>query len=150
MLVPMKPALTLAVALGGALLLIACGGESPESSPGTGQQVEGDATVTGEVVSSAQIAMPPKARVEVTLENISTDDPASIIIGRQSIADAQAPPIPFEVSYGSDAIEEDAAYAVKATIFKSDDPWMVNRETVQVITDGNPTSGVRIVVEPIP
>lgn len=148
MLVPMKK-LVVAVAVAAALLLPACGSDGSDDAPGTDQRVAGDASVTGDVIYPTRTDIPPKARVEVTLENISVADPASVIIGRQQITDPKDRPIPFEVSYNRDAVDEEGAYAVKATIFKGDNPWMINRETVQVITDGNPTSGVEVVVEPI-
>lgn len=148
MLVPMKK-LVVGLTLTAALLLPACGSDGSNDTHGTTQQVEGDASVTGEVTYLSRIDLPPKTRVEVTLENISADDPSSVIIGRQEITDPKDQPVPFEVSYSRDAVDEEGTYAVKATIFKGDDPWMINRETVQVITDGNPTSGVEVTVGPI-
>ena len=148
MLVAMKK-LVAGLVLAAALLLPACWSDGSDGTPGTSQQVEGDASVTGEVTYPTRTDIPPKARVEVTLENISAADPASVIIGRQEITDPKDQPIPFEISYSSGAVDEDAAYAVKVTVFKGDDLWMINRETVQVITGGNPTSGVEVVVGPI-
>lgn len=129
-----------------ALLLAACS-SSGDTEPAPDGQLKGDSSVTGEVTYRAKIAMPPKARVEITLQNISTQDTDSIVVGRQQITDVKEVPIPFDVVYDSGAILDSDTYALQAVIFRDDKIWMSNRETYAVITQGNQTSNIRLIVE---
>jgi uncharacterized lipoprotein YbaY len=144
MLVPVKRILVTASI---ALLLISCSGTDDGGTTPDGQ-TGGDASVRGTVTYRARIAMPPQSHIEVTIQNISTDDSSSVIVGRQTISDPKGVPVAFNVMYDSGVINDSDAYALQAIIFRDEEIWMSNRETVPVITQDNPTSGVQVVVEP--
>lgn len=145
MLVPVKRILVTASI---ALLLVSCSGTDDGATAPDGQ-TGGDASVTGTVTYRVRMAMPPRSHVEVTIQNISTEDTASIIVGRQTISDPKGVPIPFEVKYDSGDINDSDTYALQAIIFRDEEIWMSNRETVPVIAQDAPTSGVEVVVEPV-
>ena len=145
MLVPVKRIL---VAASISLLLISCSGTDDGATTADGQ-TQGDASVRGTVTYRERIAMPPQSHIEVTIQNISTEDSASVIVGKQTISDPKDVPIAFDVMYESGAINDSDTYALQAIIFRDEEIWMSNRETVPVITQSNPTSGVQVVVEPV-
>jgi len=145
MLVPVKRVLITASI---ALLVVACSG-TDEGAKVPDEQTTGNASVRGTVTYRARIAMPPQSTVEVTIQNISTEDTGTIIVGRQTISDPTQVPVTFDVMYDSGDINDSDTYALQAIIFRDEEIWMSNRETLPVITQGNPTSAVQVVVESV-
>jgi uncharacterized lipoprotein YbaY len=119
--------------------LVGCGGS------GTGDGDSGP-TVTGTVTYLARIAMPPNATIEVTVSDISSSG-AQVLLGKQTIDEPGAVPVPYSVTYDPADVVETDTYAVKATILRDGHPWMANIDVVPVITDGNPTTDVEVVVK---
>ncbi|MFO7169320.1 MAG: YbaY family lipoprotein [Chloroflexota bacterium] len=99
------------------------------------------ATVTGTVTYRERIALPPDARVQVLLLDISRQDaPATQIAEALIEPGARQVPIPFTLTYDPRQIDERNTYAVRATIEAGGQLLFTTTEAVLVITQGHPTT----------
>jgi uncharacterized lipoprotein YbaY len=146
MLADMKRTIPLLLAL--VLAVPACGGSDGSAGPSGSTGPSGPA-VTGTVSYLPRIAMPPKATIDITVNDISKQDGGAVVIGEQTISDPGEVPVAFSVSYDPGVIVDTDTYAVTAVILRDGTPWMSNTDVVPVITSGNPTSGVDVIVEPV-
>jgi uncharacterized lipoprotein YbaY len=105
------------------------------------------ATVTGVVTYRERIALPPDAIVTVRIEDTSRADAPAILVGEQAIRDAGQVPIPFAVPYDPALIDPRNRYTLRARIESADGRLLwTNTQAYPVITGGNPTSDVEVVV----
>ena len=112
------------------------------------QQASGK--VTGTVTYQERITLPPTARVIVELQDVSRADAPAMIIATQTIDPAgKAPPYPFELTYDPAKIDQRNTYAVRATIRDGDKLLFTSTQAYPVMTRGNPTSGIEIVVQQV-
>jgi putative lipoprotein len=96
------------------------------------------------------MALPPTAVIEVQLQDISqTDVPAEVINTRMIEADGRQVPIPYVLPYDRATIDPAHRYAVRATIKDGDQLLFTSTQVYPVITNGAPTRGVEIIVEPV-
>ena len=79
----------------------------------------GGSSVTGSVNYRQRIALPENTVVVVQLRDISQADTSALILDQQVIKQPGQVPIPFELHYNSDEIDESHTYSVFAQI------WMV-------------------------
>jgi uncharacterized lipoprotein YbaY/heat shock protein HslJ len=108
------------------------------------------ARVTGEVLYRERIALPPSAIVTVRLEDVSLADAPAVLIAEQRIEPmGKGPPYPFELAYDPAKIDERFSYAVRAEITDGDKLLFTTTERYPVITQGNPTSGIQVVVKSV-
>jgi uncharacterized lipoprotein YbaY len=109
------------------------------------------ATVSGTVTYPQRIALPPDAVLEVSLQDISTPGAAAQELGKVTIPTASRQvPIPFEISYDPAEIVDNHTYAVRARILDGNGDLIWTSDSVTpVITNGNPTEDVEIVVVPV-
>jgi len=106
--------------------------------------------VTGTVTYRERITLPPTARVIVELQDVSRVDAPATIIATQTIDPAgKAPPFPFELIYDPSKIEERNSYTVRATIRDGDKLLFTSTQAYLVITRGNPTSGIEILMQQV-
>jgi putative lipoprotein len=107
-------------------------------------------TVTGTVTYRQKIALPVDTVVTVTLEDVSRADAPADVMGQQVIETKGAQvPISFAIPYDSSKIEENHNYNVRATIKDPSGKLLFTSDTnVPVITRGNPTDDVEIIVVP--
>jgi putative lipoprotein len=106
--------------------------------------------VTGTVTYRERSLLPPTARVIVELQDVSLADAPAKIIATQTIDPAgKAPPYPFELVYDPSKIEERNSYTVRATIRDGDKLLYTSTQAYPVITRGNPTSGIEILVQQV-
>ena len=104
--------------------------------------------VTGTVSYRERIALPNNAVVEVTLQDVSRQDAAATVIARQVIpTQGQQVPIPFELIYNSANISDRNTYAVRAQIFVGGRLEWISTQIYPVITRGNPTENINILVQ---
>ena len=111
----------------------------------------GEATVSGDVTYRQRIALPDDAVVTVIIQDVSIMDVATKMIDEQviQINGAQVP-IPYEVPYDLDEIDERHTYSMSARIEDSIGKLLFISDTaIPVITNGNPTVDVEIVVVPV-
>ena len=108
------------------------------------------AKVTGEVLYRERIALPPSARVIVQLQDVSMADAAAVVLAEQTIdPQGKGPPYAFELPYDAAKIDSRFSYAVRAQIKDGDTLLFTTTQRYAVITQGNPTSGIQIVVQMI-
>ncbi|MDQ2996132.1 MAG: YbaY family lipoprotein, partial [Chloroflexota bacterium] len=111
---------------------------------------QGTANVTGEVLYRERIALPPSARVIVQLQDVSFADAAATVLAEQTIDPAgKGPPYAFQLAYDAAKIDTRFSYAVRAQIKDGDTLLFTTTERYAVITQGNPSSGIQIVVNPV-
>ena len=98
-----------------------------------------------------RIALPPDAVVIVRIEDVSKADAPAEIIGEQVIKTEGAQvPIPFAVIYNPDKIEENHSYNLRARIEDGAGKLLfINDTSVPVITRGNPTQNIEVIVVPV-
>jgi uncharacterized lipoprotein YbaY len=111
-----------------------------------------DDSVFGNIVYRERIALPPDAVVTVRIQNVSLMDapPEQTIIGEKIIAEPGQVPIPYEVFYDPADVDERATYSIIARIEDSDGNLLfINTQPVPVITNGNPTEDVEVLVEKV-
>ncbi len=108
------------------------------------------ATVTGVVTYRQRIALPPKAVVEVKLQDVSRADAAAIVLNSQTIqTQGKQVPIPFSLKYDPAKINPSHSYAVSARILVDGKLHWISTNRYSVITRGNPTSNVTVMVDQV-
>jgi putative lipoprotein len=105
-------------------------------------------TVSGTVTYLVRMALPPDATVVVKIEDISLADAPSTVVGEQEIkTDGAQVPIAYSVAYDTDEIVDNHSYSITARILDGTGKLMFISDTVvPVITRGNPTENVEVVV----
>jgi putative lipoprotein len=102
----------------------------------------------GSVAYRQRIALPPTAVVTVRIEDVSKADAPAVVIGEQVIeTKGRQVPIPFAVSYEPGKIKETHRYSLLARI--EDDAGrllFINDSNVPVITGGNPTEDIEVIL----
>lgn len=110
----------------------------------------GMASVTGTVVYLQRIALPPDAMVTVTINNASLADAPPEMTNLATTAfltEGNQVPLPFELFYMEEDVMEGAMYSIGATIRSAAGELLfVSTEANLVITNGNPTTDVEILV----
>jgi uncharacterized lipoprotein YbaY/heat shock protein HslJ len=106
-------------------------------------------TVTGVVTYRVRIALPPDAVLTVQIEDVSRADAPARVIGEQVISTGgRQVPIPFSVSYRTSEIDPRFRYNVRAQITDGAGRLLFTTTTAHpVITQGNPTKEIEVVVE---
>lgn len=104
------------------------------------------ATVSGEAIYRERIAVPPGARFEALLEDVSLADAPSIRIGEAVVENAGQPPYRFRIAYDPERIIESHTYAVRVTLRHDGRLLFISDTHTPVITGGNPND-VRIVMK---
>ncbi len=137
----MKNTTLLVVWVAGAFFLSAC---APVTAPAS------TAKVTGTVTYLQRSALPPTAVIEVTLADVSkADAPAEVISTQRIEAQGKQAPFAYELPYDPAKIDPRYDYAVSARITDGGKLLFISTRRYAVITKGNPTSNVEIVVEPV-
>jgi putative lipoprotein len=117
---------------------------------GNGEPGNGDAgalgVISGSVAYRERIAMPADAVIRVQLLDISKQDAPASVIAEQRIRPSREVPIPFTVQYDRSKINRGGIYSIAASI-EVDGEIVWRTTTAQlVITNGNPTENIEIVV----
>jgi uncharacterized lipoprotein YbaY/heat shock protein HslJ len=111
---------------------------------------QASAKVTGEVLYREPIGLPPSAIVNVQLEDVSLADAPAVVIAEQRIDPmGKGPPYAFELAYDPARIDRRFSYAVRAEIKDGDKLLFTTTDRYPVITQGNPASGIRIIVQSV-
>jgi putative lipoprotein len=124
----MKMRRSAAFALGlSALALSACAA--------TGEAANQQYTVSGKIAYRERIALPPRAKIEVKLDDVSLADAPSRTIARQAFgADGQQVPIAFLLRFDRSQIDPKHSYAVSARISGDDGKLMFITDTRNSVT----------------
>ena len=112
---------------------------------------DGEASVSGNIVSQESITVPDGASIQVQIQDVSKADAPAEVIGELIIdGSGQSLPIPYEVSYDPSAIDDRFSYSMSVRIEDSDSKLIYISDTnTPVITRGNPTENVDINVVPV-
>ncbi len=109
-----------------------------------------ETAVTGTVTYRQRVALSPTAVVSVKLLDVSRQDVAANVISEDRIpAEGKQVPFPFSLTYDPTKIQERNRYTVRAEISDGERLLFTTDTSYPVITQGNPTSGVEIVVVPV-
>lgn len=107
-----------------------------------------EAAVTGSVTYRERMAIGPDAEIVVRLVDVSKQDaPAETIAEKIIRADGKQVPFPFTLTYDSGEIVESNRYAVQAEITDEGRRLFLTTSSYPVVTGGNPTEDVEIVLE---
>ncbi len=131
----------------GGTLRFAAAGEGEAEAP----VEEATATVTGTVTYLQRIALPDDAVITVQVINVSVADAPAEVLGEQVIeTGGQQVPIPFEVTYNPDEINENLMYGVSARLEDGEGNLLfINDTVIPVITQGSATEDVEIMTVPV-
>lgn len=106
--------------------------------------------VTGAVTYLQRSALPPDAVVTVRLSDVSKADAPAEVISEQTIpAEGKQVPFPYTLPYDPAKIVESHTYAVSARIESGGMLLFISTTSYPVITRGNPSENVEIVVQPV-
>jgi len=106
--------------------------------------------ITGTVTYLQRIALPADAQIEVILVDTSATDLAAQLGGQQLIsANGKQVPIAYRLEYPIDQIDPTHTYTVQARITLGNQPLFDTPQPIAVLTQGNPLTGVEIVVQPV-
>ena len=109
--------------------------------------------VTGYITYLVRSALPPDAVARVMVQNISIADapPEVTMLGEQFIVNPGQVPIPFAVKYNPADVDRRVSYGITARIEDGSGQLLfINKETIQVLTQGYPSRNVEVLVEPVP
>jgi putative lipoprotein len=119
------------------VIIAACGGQV---TPAT-------ASVSGTIIVPESAVLPEDAVIEVQIQDSSLADVKAIVIGEQTITNPEQSPIPFEVAYDPDQIQDNHTYTMRVRITDSNDNLLfINDTAIPVITRGSPTENFEIPV----
>jgi len=105
--------------------------------------------VTGTVTYRVRRALPPDSVVIVSVLDVSVADAPAEIIGRQELrTDGRQVPVAFTVEYDPSTVDPKHRYAVRATISTGGALQFTSTTSVPVITNGAPTDGIELVLDP--
>lgn len=107
------------------------------------------ATVTGTVTYGEKVELPTEGVVVIIkVEDISRADAPAVTIVEQVIENpGNQDSIPFEIKYNPEDIDERYTYAMRVRIEVDSKLWYTNTSRYAVITHGNPTSGIEVVLD---
>lgn len=109
-------------------------------------------TVTGSVLFGEAVTIPEGATANIMIQNASLADapPEAAMVGQQLINDPREFPIPFAVTFDANNVQENLNYVMFARIEDANGTLLfLNTQGVAVITQGNPTENVDVMVEQI-
>ncbi len=134
----------------GALSARVCRGNSGTQSLTVNGMVQQSSLVTGTVTYLPRIALPPNALIEVSLADVSRADAPARILATQTIeSNGRQVPFAFALPYDPAQIDSRYTYAVQARITIDGQLRFINTTHTSVITNGSPTEGIEIVVDPV-
>lgn len=130
------------------ILLSACNanggtGSGSDSSDGLG-------VISGSVAYRERIAMPANAVITIQLLDISQQGSRATVLAQQRIRPSREVPIPFTVQYDRSKIDRRGTYGIAATIEVDGEVIWRSDGSQLVITNGNPTENIEIVVTRLP
>jgi uncharacterized lipoprotein YbaY/heat shock protein HslJ len=117
------------------LSLMADGG-SYEYEP-MSQQGSASGHIKGTAAYRERMALPPDAKFEATLEDVSRADAPAEIVGRTRVEHPGNPPIAFDIAYDPAKINEKNAYTVRARITVGDRLLFTTAQNYPVLTRNN-------------
>jgi len=141
---PLRRFVILALMLSGALAGCAPAAGSGPTAPDAPVR-----TLSGEVTYRQRVALPAGAVVTVTLNDVSlADAPATTLATATITTQGENVPIPFTLTYDPARIVEKHSYAVSARITIDGKLSWITATRHGVLTRGQPSDAVTIVLQP--
>ncbi|RBA25368.1 YbaY family lipoprotein [Herminiimonas fonticola] len=103
--------------------------------------------VSGTVAYRERIALPPDAKVIVSLEDVTRTGKSGSFIAQQTIRPTTQVPIPFNLRYIPAAIDRSHRYAVTASILDSQDGVIWTSEEATAISFHEPEKPVALLLQ---
>jgi uncharacterized lipoprotein YbaY len=123
------------------VVLTSCNSVTPPPNEGFG-------TITGTVTYYEKIGMPTNAVLNLKiLDVLRSTETKPMWIAEGNITPLTQVPIPFTIKYEKSDIDPDRAYAIQARILVNGEVLFKNSATYRVITQGNPTHDLNVVVK---
>ncbi|MGG6295913.1 YbaY family lipoprotein [Leptolyngbya sp. AN02str] len=123
---------------------------SGQSLSMNGEVQQDVASVSGTITYRPRIALPPNAIVEVSLADVSrADAPARVLASQTLVTQGRQVPFAFELNYDPSQISNRDRYVVQSRITVDGELQFINTSAINVITNGNPTQNVEVVVDPV-
>ncbi|MGH6906006.1 MAG: YbaY family lipoprotein, partial [Geminicoccaceae bacterium] len=97
-----------------------------------------EAVLSGTVTYRERVALPPGAVVEIKLLDVSRMDVAAEVMAETAIRPEHQVPIPFELAYDPDRIDQRRRYSVQARILVDGRLWFISAQANPVLTGGHP------------
>lgn len=104
--------------------------------------------VTGTATYREPIALPPQARFEATIEDVSRAGGPSQVVGRVLMEKVGQPPIRFTIEVNKKQIVASHRYVMRATIRNRDQLLFVSEQPVPVLTQGHGSDIVLLILVP--
>jgi copper homeostasis protein (lipoprotein) len=95
------------------------------------------AQIRGTATFRERIALPAEALFDATLEDVSSADAPSIVLGRARIRGPGQPPIRFQIPFDAARIDPGHRYVVRARILVGTRPMFTTDQSYPVLTGGN-------------
>lgn len=105
-------------------------------------------TLSGTVNYKVRSALPPSARLEVKLQDVSLADAPAVTLGEFKRDNPGQVPIPFALQYDSRQLKQGHTYAVSAAIYEGDKLLFIN-DTQHRVLDGDPAAQGPVNIEVI-
>jgi len=122
---------------------MACGTPSTPPPPALARN---KGVLSGTVVYREKVALPPGAQVSVRLwDALLPPDVATV--GEAKVPASTQLPVPFEVFFDPDNIQQSHTYGARASISVDGVVWFQSEQPVPVLTQGAPSVGVDLLVK---
>ena len=109
-----------------------------------------ESSVTGSLTYLERIALSENAEISIQLQDVSRADAPATIIGEEKfVSDGKQVPFPFAVKYNPDEIIENHSYIVRGEIRVDGNLMFTTTESHPVITRGNPTSEIELILSQV-
>lgn len=105
-------------------------------------------TLVGNAMYLERIALPPNAVFEVTLEDVSLMDVASVTLGSTRIDPSGNIPIAFTIKYNTDDIKLGRSYNVRGRITVDGQLWYIT-DTMHPVLTGKNNGGLTLIMKRI-
>lgn len=129
-------------------IVIANSGEQTITINGTSQLAS--TAISGTVFYLPRIALAPNAVIEVSLVGVSrADAPAITLASEKTVSNGRQVPLPFNLLYDAGQVDSRYTYAIQSQITVDGDLQFTTTTQFPVITNGSPTEGVEIQVNPV-
>ena len=125
-------------------LLTACGGGGA-LGPATPTGASATSVVAGTVTYHTAHPLPPGARIEVSLQDVSGPD-VGPVDAMSMLAMGRRPPLPWTIAYDPASLDREGTYVVTARVFVRGKVVLRTTTPQAVITNGT-TTGLRLVVD---
>ena len=107
--------------------------------------------LSGTVTYLQRVALPSSAVLDVKLEDVTRADAAATVIAEQKITTGgRQVPIAFELKFDPAKMDPKHRYTVRARITVDGVLRFVGDQAYPVVTPGNPTTGVEVLMKAVP